>query len=90
MAGLIAGTFGPPAALPAQKDFFSRHVWTWIPALFRDLVAHPDAAFYRAVGAAGGRFLETEHAGVRAGRRRRLTSRAPAGREGLRRPRQGR
>ena len=60
MAGLIAGTFGPPAALPAQKDFFSRHVWTWIPALFRDLVAHPDAVFYRAVGAAGGRFLETE------------------------------
>ncbi len=60
MAGLIAGTFGPPASLPSQKDFFSQHVWTWIPALFRDLTEHPEAAFYRAVGAAGGAFLETE------------------------------
>ena len=60
MAGLIAGTFGPPASLPSQKDFFSQHVWTWIPALFRDLVQHPEAVFYRAVGGAGGAFLETE------------------------------
>ena len=60
MAGLITGTFGPPASLLSQKDFFSQHVWTWIPALFRDLVQHPEAVFYRAVGAAGGAFLETE------------------------------
>lgn len=60
MAGLIAGTFGPPASLPSQRDFFSQHVWTWIPALFRDLAEHPEAVFYRAVGAAGGTFLETE------------------------------
>ena len=60
MAGLISGAFGPPVSLPAQKDFFLRHVWTWIPTLFRDLAAHPDAVFYRAVGAAGGAFLETE------------------------------
>ncbi len=60
MAGLIVGTFGPPVSLPSQKNFFSRHVWTWIPALFRDLVEHQEAVFYRAVGAAGGTFLETE------------------------------
>ena len=60
MAGLIVGTFGPPASLPSQKDFFLQHVWTWIPVLFRDLAEHPGAVFYRAVGAAGGAFLETE------------------------------
>ena len=60
MAGLIAGTFGAPASLPSQREFFLQHVWTWIPTLFRDLVEHPEAAFYRAVGAAGGKFLETE------------------------------
>ncbi|MCY3701146.1 MAG: molecular chaperone TorD family protein [Rhodospirillales bacterium] len=60
MAGLIAGTFGPPATLPSQKDFFDRHIWTWIPALFNDLAVHPDAVFYRAVGSAGAAFLDTE------------------------------
>jgi len=60
MAGLIAGTFGSPAPLPSQKDFFDQHVWTWIPSLFSDLAVHPDAVFYRAVGSAGTAFLETE------------------------------
>ncbi len=60
MAGLITGAHGPAASLSTQKEFFNRHIWTWMPALFRDLSTHPDGAFYRAAGAAGGIFLDTE------------------------------
>ncbi len=60
MAGLITGTYGSPALLASQKTFFRAHIWNWIPALFRDLAAHPDAVFYRATGSAGDLFLDTE------------------------------
>ena len=60
MAGLIAGTYGSPAPLSSQQDFFDQHIRTWIPTLFSDLAVHPDALFYQAVGLAGAAFIETE------------------------------
>lgn len=60
MAGLITGAFGEPADLAEQRRFFDRHVGSWAARFFTDLETTPSAAFYRAVGMLGLRFLEVE------------------------------
>ncbi len=65
MAGLITGAFGEPADLGEQRRFFDRHVASWAGRFFADLEATPPigeygAAFYKAVGTLGRRFLEVE------------------------------
>jgi len=60
MAGLITGAFGDPAGLDEQRAFFDRHVASWAPRFFADLEGSPSAAFYRAVGTLGRRFMEIE------------------------------
>ncbi|MGQ9365686.1 TorD/DmsD family molecular chaperone [Azospirillum sp. ST 5-10] len=60
MAGLITGTFAAPADLETQRAFYERHIGSWAPRFFVDLEAAPSAAFYRAVGTVGRRFLEVE------------------------------
>jgi len=60
MAGLITGAFGEPADLAEQRRFFDRHVGSWAGRFFTDLETTPSAAFYRAVGTVGLRFLEVE------------------------------
>lgn len=60
MAGLITGAFDEPAGLGEQRRFFDRHVASWAGRFFADLEATPSAAFYKAVGTLGRRFLEVE------------------------------
>ena len=61
MAGLITGAFGAPAGLDEQRAFFDRHINPWAPRFFADLEGSPTAAFYRAVGTLGRRFMEIEN-----------------------------
>ena len=60
MAGLITGAFDAPVGLDLQRAFFDRHIAPWAPRFFADLETAPSAAFYRAVGTLGRRFLEVE------------------------------
>ena len=61
MAGLILGSFSEaPATLQEQGQFFDAHLWTWMPAFFRDLEQTAEGGFYAWVGSLGGRFIEVE------------------------------
>ncbi|MEM0946615.1 MAG: molecular chaperone TorD family protein [Pseudomonadota bacterium] len=60
MAGLITGRFGPPASLPAQFDFFSKHIGPWAEHFFSDLEAASSSVFFAPVGAIGRMFMEIE------------------------------
>jgi TorA maturation chaperone TorD len=60
MAGLIAGSFGEPADLPAQKEFFDRHIATWAGRFFEDLAAAKSARLYMPVGRIGKLFVDIE------------------------------
>ncbi|MCB1378034.1 MAG: molecular chaperone TorD family protein [Alphaproteobacteria bacterium] len=62
MAGLINGTFGEPASLESQRDFFNAHVGNWMPYFFKDLENAQSADFYRPVGKIGRLFLGIETA----------------------------
>jgi TorA maturation chaperone TorD len=62
MAGLIDGTFGEPASLAAQKDFFNKHVGSWMPHFFRDLEKAKNAQLLKPVGTIGAIFMEIEEA----------------------------
>jgi TorA maturation chaperone TorD len=60
MAGLIAGSFGEPADLPAQREFFDRHVAPWAGRFFEDLAAAKAARLYMPVGRIGKLFVDIE------------------------------
>ena len=60
MAGLIEGSFGAPAALAEQADFFDKHVAPWAPHFFADLEKAKSASFYRPVGTIGRLFMNIE------------------------------
>ena len=60
MAGLIDGDFGRPGSLDDQHRYFTEHVASWAPVLFRDLEAVTTAPLYTALGKAGRLFLEIE------------------------------
>jgi TorA maturation chaperone TorD len=60
MAGLIEGSFGAPAALAEQADFFDKHVAPWAPHFFADLEKAKTASFYRPVGTVGRLFMNIE------------------------------
>ncbi|HYD30392.1 MAG TPA: molecular chaperone TorD family protein [Azospirillaceae bacterium] len=60
MAGLILGTFGAPADLGHQQDFFDRHLAPWADRFFADLEAAEAAVLYRPVGTIGRVFLDIE------------------------------
>ena len=47
MRYLIAGDDAEIANLTKQRDFFARHVQTWVPAMCEVVMAHPKAGFYR-------------------------------------------
>ena len=59
-AGLIDGAFGAPLALDDQKQFYLRHVQSWVPIFFRDLEAVTSSKFYSAIGSVGRAFLDVE------------------------------
>ncbi|UUP15711.1 Chaperone protein TorD [Nitratireductor thuwali] len=60
MAGLIDGTFGAPQTLTVQKQFFEKHVGSWMPHFYGDLETARTARLYRPVGTIGRLFMEIE------------------------------
>lgn len=63
MRYLIAGDDVAVANLTRQREFFTRHVLAWVPALCDVLAVHPKARFYRALGAFTGSFVSVETQG---------------------------
>lgn len=60
MAGLITGSFGAPAELAVQREFFDTHIGCWAPRFFEDLQAAQAAVLYMPVGTIGRLFLAIE------------------------------
>lgn len=60
MAGLIAGAFGAPAPLAAQRRFFTAHIGSWAGTFFQHLEHAESARFYRPVGTLGRLFVAIE------------------------------
>lgn len=60
MEGLILGSFGQPATLDEQKQFFASHIGPWASHFFKDLAASQTCTFYSAVGSLGGALIAVE------------------------------
>jgi TorA maturation chaperone TorD len=58
MAGLADGRFDAPA--DADREFFQKHMASWIGRFFADLEKAPSADFYRRIGALGQVFISIE------------------------------
>ena len=58
---LISGP-GTSVSRGRQRDFYLRHLASWMPRFFQDLQKAPSARFYRAVGRTGAVFLDMETA----------------------------
>ncbi len=52
----------PQIEFSRQREFFDKHLGSWMGRFFGDLTAARAASFYRAVGLLGERFLEVEKA----------------------------
>jgi TorA maturation chaperone TorD len=63
MRYLIAGDDVEVANLTRQREFFTRHLQTWVPALCEVLMLHPKADFYRALAAFTQAFVSVEAQG---------------------------
>lgn len=60
MAGLIAGSFGAPAPLEIQNEFFQRHLSPWAGRFFGDLERARHARLYQPVGTIGRLLIDIE------------------------------
>ena len=63
MRYLIAGDDVAVANLTRQREFFTRHVQTWMPAMCEAIMKHPKARFYRALAAFTQSFVSVEAQG---------------------------
>lgn len=63
MRYLIAGDDVAVANLTRQREFFTRHVQTWMPQMCEALAAHPKARFYRALASFTQAFVNVEAQG---------------------------
>lgn len=63
MRYLIAGDDVALANLTKQRDFFARHVQTWVPAMCDVVAAHPKAGFYRELSMFTAAFIGVEAQG---------------------------
>ena len=63
MRYLIAGDDVEVANLTRQREFFTRHLQPWVPALCDTLVQHPAARFYRALAGFTQAFVQVEQQG---------------------------
>jgi TorA maturation chaperone TorD len=63
MRYLIAGDDVAVANLTRQREFFSRHVQSWLPQMCEALAVHPKARFYRALAAFTQAFVGVESQG---------------------------
>lgn len=60
MAGFIDGAFGEPLSLEAQRAFYTAHIGSWAPVLFRDMERAKASILYAALGSVGRAFLAIE------------------------------
>ena len=60
MSNLIIGTYGEPASVTTQREFFATHIEPWAGHFFKDLEAAELSRLYQPVGAIGRLFVETE------------------------------
>jgi TorA maturation chaperone TorD len=63
MRYLIAGDDVEVANLTRQREFFTRHLQTWLPAMCEVLMQHPKAGFYRTLAAFTQAFVSVEAQG---------------------------
>ncbi len=63
MRYLIAGDDVEVANLTRQREFFTKHVQTWVPQLCETISAHPKARFYAAVAGFTQAFIGVEAQG---------------------------
>ncbi len=63
MRYLIAGDDVAVANLTRQREFFARHVQTWLPMMCEAIMNHPKADFYRALAAFTQNFISVEAQG---------------------------
>ncbi|MDB5890379.1 MAG: molecular chaperone [Polaromonas sp.] len=63
MRYLIAGDDAAVSNLTRQREFFGRHVQTWLPRMCESLAAHPKARFYAALAALTQAFVSVEAQG---------------------------
>ncbi len=60
MHGLIMGSYGEPASLNKQHEFFMRHIAPWAIQVFEDIEGAESAVLYMPVGALGKVFVAVE------------------------------
>jgi TorA maturation chaperone TorD len=60
MAGFIDGSLGHGLSLEQQKSFFTAHIGSWAPVLFRDMEEAKASVLYATLGSVGRIFLEIE------------------------------
>ena len=65
MAGMIRGRFGEPATLDQQRDFFNKHIGSWVGHFFKDLEGAQNSVLYAPVGTVGRVFMDIEKEGFR-------------------------
>ncbi len=65
MGAMIAGRFGAPANLDAQRQFFNKHIGPWAGHFYADLEGAKSSVFYTPVGTVGRLFMEIESEGFR-------------------------
>ena len=63
MRYLIAGDDVEVANLTRQREFFTRHLQTWLPTMCEVLIQHPKAGFYRALAVFTQAFINIEAQG---------------------------
>ena len=63
MRYLIAGDDVAVANLTRQREFFTRHLQTWLPTMCEVLMQHPKAGFYRALAVFTQAFINIEAQG---------------------------
>ena len=63
MRYLIAGDDVEVANLTSQREFFTRHLQTWLPTMCEVLMQHPKAGFYRALAVFTQAFINIEAQG---------------------------
>lgn len=63
MRFLIAGDDAAISNLTRQREFFTRHVQPWLPAMCETLEIHPKARFYKALAAFTFAFVSVEAQG---------------------------
>ena len=60
MAGLIVGKFNKKFSIAEQRDFFNKHLASWVDLLMRDIECSKIAVFYSPIGTIGKEFMEIE------------------------------